>query len=73
MADGGENFKIYWSTGAGGRKIRWNTPGDFKRCVDHVEKYALKEGFSAEGFCARLHKRMTGVWPGDKANVGRKN
>ena len=71
MADG-SNFKQYWGPGAGGLKIRWNTPGDFDRCVRHLRKYAAKEGFSAEGFCARLHKQMTGVYPGDKRNVGKK-
>ncbi|WGH20805.1 hypothetical protein QLT00_gp22 [Gordonia phage Commandaria] len=70
-SDGGQ-LKVYWLTGEGGLKIRWNTPGDFTRCVRLVRKYALKEGFSAEGYCARLHKAATGVYPGDAKNVGKK-
>ncbi|AYB69194.1 hypothetical protein KNU10_gp21 [Gordonia phage Foxboro] len=69
-ASDGASLKIYWSTGKGGAKIKWNTPGDMTRCVRYIRKYAEKEGFSAEGFCARLHKKMTGVYPGDKRNVG---
>lgn len=69
MADvNGSQLKRYWSIGEGGAKIRWNTPGDFTRCVRHLRKY-IKD---PEGYCAELHKRMTGVWPGDKRNVGKK-
>ena len=64
----GSALKRYWTIGAGGKKIRWNTPGDFARCVRQIRKYAAKEGFSAEGYCARLHHEMTGMWPGDKGN-----
>ncbi len=66
MADGGENLKRYWTVGAGGRRVRWGTPGQFNRCVKLIEKYAVKEGFSAEGFCARLYHEMNGEWPGKK-------
>lgn len=69
-ASDGASLKVYWSTGKGGAKIKWNTPGDMTRCIRYIRKYAEKEGFSAEGFCARLHKQMTGVYPGDKRNVG---
>lgn len=69
-AGNGVQLKAYWLTGAGAAKIRWNTDGDFTRCVREIRKYAAKEGFSAEGYCARLHKAATGTWPGDKKNVG---
>lgn len=71
MADG-STFKQYWGPGAGGLKIRWGTPGDMTRCIRELRKYAAKEGFSAEGFCARLHKEMTGTWPGSAKNIGKK-
>ncbi|AKJ72351.1 hypothetical protein AU099_gp08 [Gordonia phage GTE8] len=71
-ASDGASLKVYWLTGAGGKKIRWNTPGDFTRCVREIRKYAAKEGFSAQGYCSRLHKAATGVYPGDKRNVGKK-
>lgn len=54
--------KRYWSTGKGGLAIRWNTPGDFTRCVRKTRPYL---GVGAEGYCARLHKRNTGKWPGE--------
>lgn len=66
----GAELKRYWTVGKGGLKIRWGTPGDWQRCVREIRKYAAKEGFSAEGYCARLHKEMTGVYPGSAANVG---
>ena len=69
VTDGAE-LKRYWTVGKGGLKIRWGTPGDFTRCVREIRKYAAREGFSAEGYCARLHKEMTGVYPGSAANVG---
>ena len=69
-ASDGAQLKAYWLTGEGALKIRWNTPGDFTRCVRLIRKYAAKEGFSAEGYCSRLHKAATGVYPGSKLNVG---
>lgn len=33
--------------------------------VHHLEKYMPGR---AEGYCAKLHHRMTGMWPGDKRN-----
>lgn len=63
-------LRRYWSTGEGGvAKIRWNTPGDFTRCVKQLRKYL---GVRAKGYCANLHKMNTGVWPGSKLNVGRR-
>lgn len=65
----GAALKRYWTIGAGGRKIRWNTPGQFDRCVRQLRPYL---GARAEGYCALRHKEMTGVYPGDKRNVGKK-
>ncbi|MFE9382372.1 hypothetical protein ACFYMO_03910 [Streptomyces sp. NPDC007025] len=62
-------LKQYWGPGKGGTtKIRWNTPSDFTRCKRHLKRYL---GSRAAGYCARLHREMTGVWPGDRRNVGR--
>ena len=72
MAGTSVNFDKYWTVGKGGLAIRWNTPGDFTRCVRKVGPKAKENGFSAEGYCARLHKAMTGVYPGDKKNIGKK-
>jgi hypothetical protein len=64
-----EKLRRYWSTGRGGAKIRWNTPGDWKRCVRQLRKYL---GVRARGYCQNMHKRSTGVWTGDRRNVGRR-
>lgn len=64
-----ETLRRYWSTGKGSTQIRWNTSGDFTRCVKAVQKYL---GPRAKGYCARLHKRNTGAWPGSKANTSRR-
>lgn len=58
-----ETLRRYWASGKGAVKIRWGTPGDFKRCVKQVNKYMPGR---AEGYCANLHKRSTGEWPGKK-------
>lgn len=56
----------YWTTGEGGiAKIRWNTPGDYTRCVLELSKY---DGEQAKGQCAKMHKLMTGNWPGSDLN-----
>lgn len=56
-----ETLRRYWSSGTGAAKIRWGTPGDFNRCVRQTRKYM---GTGAKGYCAKLHKRATGQWPG---------
>jgi hypothetical protein len=63
-------LKRYWLVGEGAAKIGWNTPGDMTRCMRQLNKYMRKPGM-AEGYCAKLHKEATGVWPGDRRNVGR--
>ncbi|MFC9941250.1 hypothetical protein [Nocardiopsis alba] len=61
-----ESLRRYWSTGEGGRtKIRWGTSGDYRRCVRHLTKYM---GPRARGYCANLHRRNVGYWPGDRRN-----
>lgn len=56
-----ETLRRYWASGTGAAKIRWGTPGDFNRCVRQTRKYM---GTGAKGYCAKLHKRATGQWPG---------
>jgi len=68
-----EKLRRYWTVGKGGAKIRWNTGGDWKRCVRYLSKYL---GPRARGYCALRHKEMTGMWTGDTAHrklYGRKN
>jgi hypothetical protein len=67
-----DRLKRYWTIGTGGMvKIRWNTPGDMTRCMRNLKKYMPRPGMS-EGYCAELHHAMTGVWPGDRRNIGRR-
>ena len=51
----------YWLAGKGAAKIRWNIPGDFKRCVHNLIKYFPKD---PEGLCNILHTKATGGPPG---------
>ncbi len=53
----------YWVHGEGAAKIRWGTPGDFKRCVTQLRKYFPR---NPEGLCNRLHTRALGVPPGQE-------
>jgi hypothetical protein len=64
-----EKLRRYWTTGRGGRrKIRWNTGGDWTRCVRYLSKYL---GPRAKGYCALRHKEVTGMWTGDKEHMQR--
>jgi hypothetical protein len=65
-----EKLRRYWLFGRGALKIRWNTPGDWTRCYRQLRKYM---GPRAKGYCSLRHKEATGVWPGSKYNVGKKN
>ena len=56
-------LRRYWTSGEGGRLVRWGTPGDFDRCVRRVRKYMTTD--QAEGFCAERHHDATGKWPGE--------
>lgn len=60
-----EKLRRYWTVGEGGAKIRWNTGGDWTRCVRQLSKYM---GPRAKGYCALRHKEMTGMWTGDKTH-----
>lgn len=51
----------YWLVGKGAAKIRWNTPGDFLRCVHNLRKYFPKD---PKGLCNILHTKATGGPPG---------
>lgn len=62
-----EELRHYWTHGAGGAKIRWNTPGDWTRCVRHLEKFL---GPRAKGYCQLRHKEMDGVYTGSHLNPG---
>lgn len=55
-----ERLRRYWTMGRGAAKIRWNTPGDWTRCYQHLSKYM---GVRAKGYCALRHREMTGRWP----------
>ena len=55
-------LRNYWLRGRGAAKIRWNTPGDWTRCVKHLSKYM---GTRAKGYCQNLHKDATGMYTGD--------
>ena len=59
----------YWAEGPGAAKIRWNSPGDYDRCVAQLSKY-VGPGV-VHGLCQNLHQRATGFSagkaPGDKA------
>lgn len=65
---GAEKLRRYWTVGPGGAKIRWNTPGDWTRCVRHLGKFL---GPRAKGYCQLRHKEMTGMFTGDKIHLKR--
>jgi hypothetical protein len=65
-----ENLRRYWVRGKGAAKIRWGTPGDWKRCVRYLGRYM---GVRAKGYCQLRHKEATGVYTGSKLNPGREN
>ena len=65
-----ETLRRYWTTGEGALKIRWGTPGDWKRCVRQLSKYM---GVRAKGYCQLRHKEATGVYTGSRLNPGNEN
>jgi hypothetical protein len=65
-----EGLRRYWTTGKGGAKIRWGTPGDWKRCVRYLSKYL---GVRAKGYCQLRHKDATGIYTGSRRNPGNEN
>lgn len=54
----------YWTKGKGGTLIGWGKPCDFCACLSKLRKYVPPT--QVKGFCARLHKRATGTWPGPR-------
>jgi DNA-binding ferritin-like protein len=67
---GAAALRRYWTKGKGAAKIRWGTPGDWKRCVRQLSKYM---GVRAKGYCQLRHKEATGVYTGSRLNPGREN
>lgn len=53
-------LRRYWTTGKGAAKIGWFTDGSMRRCIRLLRKYLPK---NAAGYCANLHKYITGEWP----------
>lgn len=66
----GEKLRQYWEHGKGALKIRWGTPGDWKRCFRHLSKYL---GPRAKGYCQLRHKDTTGVYTGSRLNPGHRS
>lgn len=58
-------LKRYWLYGPGSAKIRWGSPGDWRRCVRHLSKYM---GPRAKGYCQLRHRDANGYYTGDKKN-----
>jgi len=58
--EGARKLREYWVHGAGAVKIKWGTPGDFKRCVRHLSKYVT----DPEGLCNEYHQAALGQPPG---------
>jgi hypothetical protein len=65
-----EALREYWTHGEGGLKIRWGTPGDWKRCVRYLSKHL---GERAKGYCQLRHKDATGVYTATHAKMDRKH
>jgi hypothetical protein len=65
-----EKLRRYWVHGEGAAKIRWGTPGDWRRCVLHLEKYL---GERAKGYCQLRHKEAMGVYTATHAEMDRKH
>lgn len=52
------NLQRYWTVGEGAAKIRWGTPGAWRRCYRHLVKYVGPQ--RAPGVCTNLGKRLGG-------------
>lgn len=61
-----EQLRRYWLYGKGAAKIRWGTPGAWRRCYRNVVKYMGPK--MAPGYCTNLSKRLGG--PGVATHVG---
>lgn len=64
---GAAKLRAYWTRGEGAAKIKWGTPGDFKRCVEHMRKFVAER---AEGLCNIYHRSAIGVAPGQEHKNG---
>ena len=54
------HLKRYWTHGEGAIKIRWGTPNDFYRCIEHLGKYVR----DPKGLCNVYHRAALGAPPG---------
>lgn len=57
-------LRRYWTKGKGAAKVRWGTPGDFRRARRLLAKYIAPQYLN--GTVANLHFEATGTWPGVK-------
>jgi hypothetical protein len=65
-----EQLRHYWTRGEGAAKIRWGTPGDWKRCVRYLSKHL---GTRAKGYCQLRHKDALGYYTATHAKRDRNN
>jgi hypothetical protein len=65
-----EALRHYWVRGEGAAKIRWGTPGDWKRCVRYLAKHL---GPRAKGYCQLRHKEALGYYTSTHAKKDRNN
>lgn len=64
-----DRLRRYWTTGAGGQRIRWGVEGDFDRCVAELTEHL---GARAKGYCNLRHQEMVGAAPGQGPHAGAK-
>lgn len=62
-------LREYWAHGAGRKKWRPGTGGDFERLRRHLRKYV--PAHMLNGLTANIHKLATGEWPGRNAHGGK--
>lgn len=53
-----EKLRQYWLYGEGAAKIRWFTPGSWRRCYRHLVKYLGPR--MTPGYCTNLSQRLGG-------------
>ena len=63
-----EKLRRYWLYGKGAAKIRWGTPGAWRRCYRNLVKHLGPR--MTPGYCTNLSKRLGG--PGVATHVGSK-
>ena len=64
-----EKLRRYWLYGKGAAKIRWGTPGAWRRCYRNLVKHLGPR--MTPGYCTNLSKRLGG--PGVATHVGSKH